>query len=67
MFGADQLFDALDSNLRRAVALDPGPHLVQHLGAIRNFRLARRPDQNRLSLGQRRGAHHVDRPQHRRP
>ena len=67
MLGAGEFVHALDADFRRAVALDLGAHLDEQLGAIRNFRLARRADQDRLSLRQRGGAHDVDRPQHGRP
>ena len=66
VLGRRQPVDALDPDLRRAVTLDLGAHLVQKVCAVRHFRLARGADQHGLALRERGGRHDVDRAQHGR-
>ena len=66
MLAADQLVNAFNANLRRAMAGDLRPHFIEEIGTVHHFRFAGRADENGLSLGQRGGAHDVDGAEDRR-
>src|SRR4051812_395822 len=66
VFAPDEIVNAFDANLRRAVAFDLRAHLDQQFSTVEHFRLTGGADENGFAFSERRGAHDVDRTENRR-
>ena len=59
MLGAAQTLDTFNAHLAATRALDARAHLVEQFGQVNDFGLARRIDQRRFAVGERRRHHQV--------